>query len=70
MKTKDIIDAIGKEAVKIEFDVTDKTIWAVGNSNKFPSKWFARMEELCLEKSITVPRALFSWKPEPKDNTA
>lgn len=64
MTVKDIIEALGKDTIRKEFDVSDKTIWAVGDANEFPAKWYAKMDALCVAAKIPLPRALFSFKPK------
>ncbi len=57
-----IIDAIGAQVLADTFDVTHSAIRKRRELNEFPAQWYHRMEVMGIERGITIPRYLFSFK--------
>ena len=56
---KDIIDAVGRDAIKNRFGVQDRVIRAATKQNRIAASWFAALEEMTGQP---LPRHLFSFK--------
>ena len=57
-----INDAIGAQVLADTFDVTHSAIRKRRELNEFPAQWYHRMEVMGIERGITIPRYLFSFK--------
>ena len=68
-KATDIIDALGRPAIKERLNVGMTTISAAYVDGILPSAWFNVIEKMANEKGIDCPRDAFRFKPtaEPSD---
>jgi hypothetical protein len=60
MKTaQDIVDAVGRDAIRIRFGVKDRVIRSHVAEGQLPASWFAAM---CEMTGQDLPRSLFTFK--------
>lgn len=60
MKTQsEIIDHIGRDAIKAAFGISSQAITMQIKAGKFPAAWFDKMERMAGHK---LPRELFKFK--------
>lgn len=60
MKTAhEIIDAVGRDAIKARFGVQDRVVRLAISQDRIAASWFAALEEMTGQP---LPRHLFSFK--------
>ena len=55
----DIVNAVGRDAIKHRFGVQDRVIQSSISQNRIAASWFAALEEMTGQP---LPRHLFSFK--------
>ena len=60
-----ICDAIGRKALAERVGVGMTTISNAVVDGRFPAKWFLAVRDMCLEKGIESPEALFTFANAP-----
>jgi hypothetical protein len=62
MNTKQIINAMGAEAVMARLGVTKFSIRAARRDGSFPASWYEEMSRMGEEFGVSVPISLFNMR--------
>ncbi|SEL44816.1 hypothetical protein [Pacificibacter marinus] len=61
-KIKEIIAAVGAEAVQKRLDVSVFAIRHAKRDGRFAASWYIPLREMCEEVGVDCPESLFNWK--------
>ena len=59
---RDIIRALGADAIMRDLGVGKAALKKAGIENKFSTSWFDGLEALAKERDVELPRELFPWR--------
>ncbi|AEV37527.1 hypothetical protein PSE_3019 [Pseudovibrio sp. FO-BEG1] len=64
---KQVLQSLGREAVKSALGVKQSAIYAAEGKGVFPAAWFDAPDSMGASQGVSVPRTLFNWKHASED---
>ena len=62
MEAKQIIEALGADAVAEALGVTLSAVAEQRRQGKLPAAWYVRLRDLGAARGVSVPEGAFRWK--------